>query len=135
MSYEKISPGQALKAVQAETEHAMAAEPVEIIEKRWTINGEPFRCYVWPATIAQDAEILAASRRGGDYEEILQTLVTRARNRDRSRIFDQTHISELRAWGMSETIRNVVRQINLSDPTPEEIAGNSEGPSADSSTE
>ena len=131
MSYEKISTIEAIRAVEAETKQAMAAEPVEIIEESWPINGEPFRCYVWPATIAQDTEILAASKRGGQYEEIVQTLITRARNRDASRIFQQAQIGTLRSEGMAETIRRVVRQINMADLSPEEERKNSQSPNSD----
>ena len=65
MRRDKINPIDAIRAVEQEFQEAMAAEPVEIVEENWQIKGEPFRCYIFPATIDEDTDILAASKRGG----------------------------------------------------------------------
>lgn len=124
-----VSHLDAISAVQKQSAAILRNEPHQIAVPEWPIDGRPMVLHVWPATIGEEAEINArrtdAVKTGRDpaYEEILATLIVRARNKDRSRVFDFAQLPELRE-AMGDTIRRVVREINAVGLTPEEIQGN-----------
>jgi hypothetical protein len=121
-----------LEAIQAVTDQRQAVlqnEPNEILVPEWPIQGAPMRVYAWPPTVEEEAEInqrrirAVQGARDGAYEEILATLIVRAKNKDGSRIFDFAQLPDLRG-AMGDTVRRVVRELNGVGLTPEEVAGN-----------
>ncbi len=123
----------AIDAITAHTRKVRGAPATEIEIPEWG-----FTIYVHPATVSEEDEIKTARSTyefderlktgkpaDGDYQELLATLIVRAKNKDGSRIFQFAQIKELKGFAMGDVFRRVVREINQTELTPEEVAKNS----------
>lgn len=131
----------AIKAARASRERLLGNGPVEVTFEAWTMpNGRPFVCHVWPMTGEEHDRILAARERGkragraGTYDLMVETILVRARNADRTRIFQDPQRDELLALH-AEDLRELADRISAAEPTPEEVAGNSTTRSSESAPE
>lgn len=122
----------ALDVINAVKEHrrtVLDREPEVLLVPEWPVGGEPLKVHVWPATIAEEAEInrsrQQAAREGADpaYAEVVATVIVRAKHADRSQIFAWAQRHELMG-GIAEPVRRLCSQINAVDLTPEELEGN-----------
>jgi len=96
---------------------AMDGKPrkVEFPELTNPETGEPFVCYVWPETVAEQDRLQRAVAMGG-LESVLQTVVVRCKDRDRNRIFQDGHMAMLRRECLAGTIVELCLRINRADP-------------------
>lgn len=89
-------------------------------------TGEPYKFYVWPATLAQLNQI---NRRGGpdgkDLGILVETIIVRARREDKTPYFQQGDRAALMNEADPEVLSAVVRQINDDEAGEElEVGGN-----------
>ena len=125
----------AMAAIEAHTKRIRGAgtNPTAIPVPEWGLT-----LYAYPATIAEEDEIKNArtvyeyegrletgALVDGDYQEILATLIVRAKNKDGSRIFAFAQIKEIKVWAMGVVLRRVVQEINATDLLPKQIEKNS----------
>ena len=109
-----------LDKAKAHYQNKLSEEPREIKIPEWDTTA-----YIKPAMSLQRlGEVMEAANSGKSAETMVLTIIYRLIDEDGKPIFRKVEKSELMRQTDPDVLAEIVNQINLGDPTAEDIEGN-----------